>query len=779
VQIFATDLDERAIDVARAGLYPEGISADVSYERLKAFFSREDGAYRIHKSIRDNIVFAPQNVISDPPFTRLDLIVCRNVLIYLDVGAQQTVLPNFHYALLPGGMLFLGSAESVGEAGELFDVVNSKHKILRRKEVGKPAHPVLLGAPSRRSATGGVEPEERTTRAQQQFNRRVEQLLLERFVPCSILVDDRGTVAHIQGRSGMYFEPEQGRPRNNVLEMAREGLGPSLAAGMRQARQEQREVVRLDVRVRTNGGYTYVDLTILPVKEPEQLRGLLLLTLRPSVPTPAVAGREEPAAETGADNLELERELQRVRESLQTTVEELETSNEELKSSNEELQSTNEELQSTNEELETSKEEMQSLNEELNTVNSELVGKVDALARINDDMNNLLNSMQVATIFLDTKLRVKRYTDQARDVMRLISSDIGRPLSDLTSSLRYDTLFKDCERVLATLIPVEKEVQDTSGRWYLVRLIPYRTAENVIEGVVMTTVDVDRTKQADESLRKSLENTRERESVLGAMIEHIPMGIILADVPDVTIRAVSRFGQKLIGRSESEIMGIPADQHAQRLRMYREDGVTPAESEELPLTRATQRGEIVRDEVWVLGRPDGSRVPILCAAGPIRDENGHITGGVIGWQDIAERKRAEEELRRSDEKYRLLFESIGEGFCVIEVIFDERDVPVDYRFLETNPSFERQTGLTSAQDKTMRELASNHDARLLEGYGRVARTGQPERFENHVAQQRRWYEVYAWRHGRPQDRQVAVLFNDITAHKEAELHAKPEPGSQN
>jgi len=777
VQIFATDLDERAIDVARAGIYPEGISADVSSERLKAFFSREDGAYRIHKSIRDSIVFAMQNLISDPPFTRLDLIICRNVLIYLDIGAQQHVLPNFHYALRPGGLLFLGLAESVGEAGELFETINDKHKILRRKEVSKPTHPILLGEPSRRSVAPG-EPEDRSPRAQQQFSRRVEQFLLDRFVPCSILVDDRGTVVHVQGRSGMYLEPEQGPPRNNVLEMAREGLGPSLAAGMRQARQEQQEVVRSDIRVRTNGGYTYVDLSVLPLKEPKTLRGLLLLTLRPSAPAPAEARKEEPTTQSTADHLELERELQRVRESLQTTVEELETSNEELKSSNEELQSTNEELQSTNEELETSKEEMQSLNEELNTVNSELVGKVEALARINDDMKNLLNSMQVATIFLDTKLRVKRYTEQARDVVRLISSDIGRPLSDLTSNLRYDSLIEDCERVLATLVPMEKEVQNSSGQWHLVRLIPYRTAENVIEGLVMTTVDIDRTKQAEESLRKSLANTKQSESVLSAVIEYIPIGIIIADAPDVTIRAVSRFGQELIGRGDSAIMGIPADQRAQRFKMYQDDGATPAQSEELPLTRATQRGDIIRDEVWVLGRPDGVRVPLLCAAGPIRDADGRITGGVMGWQVITERRRAEENLRRSDEKYRSLIESIGEGFCVIEVIFDEMDKPVDYRFLEMSQSFERQAGLANALGKTAQELAFDHEERLLETYGRVARTGQPERFENHAAQMRRWYDVYAWRYGRPQDGQVAILFNDITARKEAELQAKPDQGSR-
>jgi PAS domain S-box-containing protein len=262
------------------------------------------------------------------------------------------------------------------------------------------------------------------------------------------------------------------------------------------------------------------------------------------------------------------------------------------------------------------------------------------------------------------------------------------------------------------------------------------------------------------------------------MIDHIPIGIIIADAPDVTIRAVSRFGLELMGRRDSAIIGIPADQHSLYFRMYHADAVTPARIEELPLTRATRQGQIVRDEVWVLGRPDGARVPILCAAGPIRDADGIITGGVMGWQDITERRRAEDEMRRSDEKYRSLIESIGEGFCIIEVIFDERDNPVDYRFLEVNSPFERHTGLTNTIGKTMRELVPDLDERLLEIYGRVARTGQPKRFENHAAQPNRWYDVYAWRYGRQQERQVAILFNDITTRKEAELRAKPDSESQ-
>ncbi len=443
------------------------------------------------------IIFATQNVVSDPPFTRIDLIVCRNLLIYLDPAAQKRVLQGFHYALRQDGLLFLGTSETPGEAGSLFDLIDSRNKILRRKEVPVQVHPALLTPVRPRIAGEGHAEPAGSAATGVHMLRSIERVLLERFAPCSVVVDERGTIMYIHGRSGLYLEPEQGQPRNSVLEMAREGLGPALAAVMRQAKQEEREIVRRGVRVRTNGDYAQIDLSVKPLNAPEALRGLLLVTFEPSARPAQEAHKTRDAAPTQPDEAQqLAQELQYTRESLQTTVEELQTANEELKSSNEELQSTNEELQSANEELETSREEMQALNEELNTVNNELTSKVGALGRANDDMNNLLNSMQVATVFLDTELRVKRYTDKARDVVRLIGTDVGRPLSDLTSSLRYDDLIGDCRRILASLIPIEKEVQDEDGRWYLVRLMPYRTADNVIDGVVMTILDIDRIKRA-------------------------------------------------------------------------------------------------------------------------------------------------------------------------------------------------------------------------------------------------------------------------------------------
>lgn len=809
VQIFATDLDERAIDVARAGLYPEGVSADVSVERLKTFFSRQDGAYRIHKSIRDTIVFAQQNVISDPPFTRLDLIVCRNVLIYLDAGVQQHVLPNFHYALRPGGLLFLGSAEAVGEASDLFEVINGKYKILRRKDITKPVHPMITHTTIRRTPGEPVEPEDRSPRAQLQFSKRVEQLLLDRFVPCSILVDERGTVMHVQGRSGMFLEPEQGPPRNNVLEMAREGLAANLAACMRQARQEQREIVRSGIRVRTNGGHTSVDLNVVPLKEPEAFRNLFLLTLRPS-PVPSDPGAMvEPAVPDNIDRIDLERELQHTRENLQTTIEELETSNEELKSSNEELQSTNEELQSTNEELETSKEEMQSLNEELNTVNSELQAKLEALARTNDDMNNLLNSMQVATIFLDTRLRVKRYTEQARDVVRLISTDIGRPLSDLTSILDYSTLIQDCERVLTTLIPLEREVQNTAGQWYLIRLMPYRTAENFIEGLVMIIVDINRTKQAEESLRRNeqglqadLDAVTTLHQVGSLFIRENDIEMVLGKVIDAAIGISGadfgyvetldpRTGHLRIVASRSLPQWwldywnqAPVGEGASTEALQKRERVMVEDVQQSPLFEGKSSLDVqnragVRAIVCtpLFGR-SGNPIGVLSVHfKTVHRQNRHKLQrlDLLARQaaDIIERKAAEEKLHYSEEKYRLLFESIEEGFCIIEVIFDERDNPVDYRFQEINPSFARQTGLTDPVGKSVREIIPRHEDHWFQIFGRIARTGKPERFENRAAGLGRWYEVCAWRYGRPEDRQIAVLFSDITERKEAGTGGKP------
>ena len=507
-QVFGTDLDSQAIDLARSGVYPEGIAVDVPCERLARFFTKEDGHYRVNKEIRELVVFAPQNVCKDPPFTKLDLISCRNLLIYLNGALQERLLSLFHYALKPDGLLFLGPSESVGGLRDQFAVVDRKAKIFRR--TGRPLGPQ---APLEFS-TGAVETAPHHAGAAEaavdppapRLSAVFERLLLGRFAPASVIVNERGDISFIHGRTGHYLEPTPGQPRHNLLEMAREGLRLALAPALRRAARQKSEVVSAGVRVKTDGNFTLVDVAVSRITEPESIRGLFLVTFRPSaVATERAAQRKPspPASRLPGRVDELEQELLFTKESLQSTVEELQTANEELKASNEELQSTNEELQSTNEELETSKEEMQSLNEELQTVNAQLESKVQAFSQANDDMQNLLNSTAISTVFLDGHLNIRRFTEEARKVFNLIPTDVGRPIADLSSNLNYERLVADATEVLCTLAAREKEVQARDGGWRLVRILPYRTTENVIDGLVLTLVDITRTKRAEQAAEQS------------------------------------------------------------------------------------------------------------------------------------------------------------------------------------------------------------------------------------------------------------------------------------
>ena len=451
IQIFGTDLDSYAIETARTGLYPGTIARDVPRPRLARFFTRENTGYRIRKEIRETVIFATQNVLKDPPFTRLDMVACRNLLIYFKPEAQRRLLELFHYALKPGGILFLGSSESINNLGDHFAMANKKWKIFKR--TGPAVHAAAPGVMAQPSAKlhGSHRPE-----AQQAPPLRmaaastaIEKMLLEAFVPTSVIVNERGDIAYIHGRTGDFLEAASGQPRWNILEMAREGLRIQLSAALRRAAAQNERVVHEAVRVKTNGDFTPVRLTVTRLSEPEPIRGLLLVTFQ--------TGKEQkppplPKAKLRRSMLSpdvvsaLEHELQFTKETLQSTVEQLESSNEELKSTNEEMQSTNEELQSVNEELETSKEEMQSLNEELQTVNAQLLAKVDDLGHANDDMQNLLNSTEIATIFLDQELRIKRFTAEATKLINLIPSDVRAGPLPTSLPISITTSFRPTRR---------------------------------------------------------------------------------------------------------------------------------------------------------------------------------------------------------------------------------------------------------------------------------------------------------------------------------------------
>lgn len=503
LQIYATDLDKDAIDKARQGFFPVNIAADVSSIRLAKFFVKEEGGYRVNKQIRSMIIFAPQNLIMDPPFTRLDILSCRNLLIYLTPELQKKILPLFHYSLNPRGVLFLGSAETIGGFTHLFTPLSLKDRIFQRSSSVSPSDQrdfpaVYVPSPTRRPDVPRTPP-----RPVASLQSLADQLLQTRFAPPAVIVNDQGDILYISGRTGKYLEPAAGKANWNVIAMAREGLRYDLASALKAAHRKNGVTTVRGIKFGSESEMRSVDILVESLKEPKELQGLILVVFSDTVVPMDVGPGARPArtATRGIRQRELERDLRRAREEVRSSREDAQTSQEELKSMNEELQSTNEELQSTNEELTTSKEEMQSLNEELQTVNAELQGKLDELSAANNDMKNLLNSTDIATVFLDNELKVRRFTDRAKSIFKFIASDVGRPITDLASNLMYPELVADAHEVLRTLVYAERSIATHDGRWYTVRVMPYRTLDNRIDGVVITFNDITAAKKLEVGLR--------------------------------------------------------------------------------------------------------------------------------------------------------------------------------------------------------------------------------------------------------------------------------------
>jgi chemotaxis methyl-accepting protein methylase/uncharacterized protein YukE len=497
LQIYATDLDADGIDTARRGFYPDNIAADVSPARLtRHFLPEEGGGYHISKDIREMVVFAPQNIIADPPFTKLDILTCRNLLIYFGAQLQKKLLPLFYYALNRNGLLLLGSAESIGNFSHLFEPVNNKARLFRRLDQAQALPDLEFPGKVQTSTISEAPVSERP----ENLGQLTDQLIQQTWAPAAVVVNGEGDILYISGRTGKYLEPAAGKTNINIHAMAREGLREALTGVIRKALKDPQPVLLNGLKVGTNGGTQIVNVVVQALDKPEPLRGRVIIVFK-DVPTPLPRRRssKKVAAESHAA---LMQELQQTREALQVTHEEMQTTVEELKSSNEELQSTNEELQSTNEELTTSKEELQSLNEELQTVNAELQSKVDDLTWVRNDMTNLLNSTEIATVFLDNEMKLRRFTTFATKVFKLIPGDVGRPLSHVVTDLDYPQLKDDALEVLRTLVFQEKQVGTHDGRWYRVRIMPYRTQENVIDGVVITFIDISEIRQLEAELRK-------------------------------------------------------------------------------------------------------------------------------------------------------------------------------------------------------------------------------------------------------------------------------------
>jgi two-component system, chemotaxis family, CheB/CheR fusion protein len=657
IQVFATDLDDQAVRVAREAVYPAAIEADVTEERLRRYFLKEHNGYRVRRELRELVLFAVHDVLLDSPFSRQDLVSCRNLLIYLTRDSQKRVMETLHFALMPNGKLFLGSSESLDDESALFTVLDKKNRIYvqRPSARGTLSMPQVASTLTRSSEaqhaalTGPVTagrsfnvpvaanlPDGGSARSEPVRPGGWGELhlqLLERLAAPSVLVNGEYDIVHLSPSAGRFLQLAGGEPSRNLMRAVSADVRIDLRAALYQAGQENAEVSVPPVSMALPGGTLMVGLRVVPVKEAREPLFLVLFEVQPTSAETAEARAQRHDADPLARYLDAE--IERLKSHLRETVEQYEASTEELKASNEELQAMNEEMRAATEELETSREELQSINEELSTVNSELKAKVDQLSGANSDMQNLMDATRIATIFLDRELRITRFTPAAVKLFNLLPGDVGRPLTDLATHLVYPELGTDAARVLEALVPIEREVGQSSGDWYLARLMPYRTQDDRIAGVVFTFIDVTERKRAEE-MRLWL-----------AAVVSSTSDAIISFALDQTILSWNTGAQRLFGYSADEAIGKP-------LSLLAADGSAQEQAqmvEEVAAGRSVERPETVRR------RKDGSQVHVAITVSPIQDGGGQVQAGTAIVRDVTAARRAAQALRESEERLRLIIES--------------------------------------------------------------------------------------------------------------------------
>jgi len=514
LQIFATDLDSNAIDRARRGVFRKNIVADVSQKRLERFFEKIGDNYRINSEIREMVLFAQQNIIMNPPFTKLDILSCRNLLIYMENELQSKLMSLFHYCIKPGGFLVLGSAETISNSSDIFKQVEAKSKIYRHLVSGEKD--LLIDFPASYSKSKyNLDVKTKPITPISDIKTLADQMILQQFSPPCVLVNDNGDIMYINGKTGNYLEPPSGKANWNIFVMLREGIRNEFPGAFRLTRKQIEPVVIRNIIIKNNGATHTVDITIKRIEIPEALRGMVMIVFNevPTVIKVKPSNKKTGDELANAQFIEQEDELRRIRQETQIIFEEIQTSHEELKSTNEELQSTNEELQSANEELTTSKEEMQSLNEELQTTNAELQRRVEDYSLLNSDMKNLLNSTDITTLFLDKSLNIRRFTKQVVKLFKILESDIGRPITDLVTNLVYPELFNDALVVLENLTFIEKIAPTRDNNQFIIRIMPYQTLDDRVDGLVITFIDITQRKLAESLLKTEINSSQEEVAI--------------------------------------------------------------------------------------------------------------------------------------------------------------------------------------------------------------------------------------------------------------------------
>jgi PAS domain S-box-containing protein len=694
LQVFATDLNEALLEKARHGLYAKSLSQDLSTERLRRFFVEEQGGYRINKTIREQVVFARQNALSDPPFSRMDLISCRNLLIYFGAELQNKIIPAFHYALNPGGFLFLGTSESVGQFTHLFAPADKKQRIFSRKAA--PLSPLRLAQSDGRARNPVGKRRPRTTaerrnipagRTEPSAQREADRLSVSLFSPPGVLIDAELNVLQFRGATGIFLEPPSGKASFNLLKMAREGLTHPLRAAINLAKKDLKPVCRKAVRIHSEGSTHVVDVQVIPLKNLRERYYLVLFedettnSLYRGSPLPKTETDRPPEKTALVRRVrELEGELSGNRDYTHSIQEQFDSSTEELQASSEEAQSANEELQSINEELETSKEEIESSNEELITVNEEMLHRNEELKQLNSDLNNLHVSIDTGILVVGRNLTIRRFTVRAEKIFNLLPGDIGRPLSGIRHNLDFVDLEEFVQKVIDTVSFQQVEIRDKEGHWYSLRVRPYITDDGKIDGAVLVFVDIDALKETERGLRLS-------DARYQTLFNLGPVAVYTCDVSG-SIREYNLRAAELWGRRPK--IGASGEAFCGSFKMYTPDGrfIPHGDCPMADVLKGRVAGKFEGDVE--IERPDGSRITVHIHIAPFLDDQGVITGAINSFIDITERNRTDVALRETVARLRFMAESMPQKIFTASATGE-----VDY----LNRQWLEFTGLTFEQLK--------------------------------------------------------------------------------